>query len=68
MAVKVGRTFVYGEFEQATFGELIAGGIAASQGFESEPEFAVEIVREYSANEFVGKAVPKKCLEELDAG
>lgn len=55
MTVKVGRTFVYGNFDSDTgTGRDLAKRINLL-GSTYGPEFAVEIVREHSANEFVGK-------------
>jgi len=51
MYVKTGR-FVYGELQPQPLGQLL--GYKHLMG-HAEPEFAVEIIREYSANEFVGK-------------
>ena len=49
MTVKVGKTFVYGDFEPRSAAETLGRVISSRlQGSESEPEFAVEIVRELS--------------------
>ncbi len=56
MTVKVGRTFVYGEFEPVTGTEALGRFLSnALPGAESGPKYAIEIVREHSATEFVGK-------------
>jgi len=49
MYVKTGR-FVYGELQPQGLGRFFS-----RVGGDDQPEFAVEIIREYSANEFVGK-------------
>jgi hypothetical protein len=51
MAVKVGRTFVYGDFEIPDQLYSVLPPLPPIGG----PKFAIEITREYSANEFVGK-------------
>ena len=61
MTVKVGGTFVYGEFEPVTGTEALVRLFFTPKSMpdvpvpESEPQFAIEIVREHSATEFVGK-------------
>ena len=49
MYVKTGR-FVYGELQPQSLARLLS-----RLSGDTEPEFAVEIIREYSANELVGK-------------
>jgi hypothetical protein len=53
MYVNTGR-FVYGELQPQPLGRLL--GKLMSRG---EPEFAVEVIREYSANELIGKLYRK---------
>jgi len=55
MFVKTGR-FVYGELQPQPLGVLL--GYRQIMG-PAEPEFAVEIIREYSANELIGKLYRK---------
>ncbi len=54
MYVKTSRTFVYGELHPLGLGRALS----RSSG-DAEPEFAIEIMREHSANEFVGKLYRK---------
>ena len=49
MYVKTGR-FVYGELQPQGLGRFFSWAAG-----DDQPEFAVEIIREYSANELVGK-------------
>lgn len=52
MYVKTGTgRFVYGELEPRDQGQSIGRAVSGDTG----PEFAVEIIREYGANELVGK-------------
>ncbi len=50
MAVKVGRTFVYGDFEPVTKDETLGRFLRTQSGSKSGPEFAVEILRKHLAN------------------
>jgi hypothetical protein len=54
MYVKTGR-FVYGELQPQEMGRLLS----KLAGLDRGPEFAIEIIREYSANELVGKLLRK---------
>jgi hypothetical protein len=49
MYVKTGR-FVYGELHPQPLGRILGRALR-----HAEPEFAVEIIKEYSPNELVGK-------------
>jgi hypothetical protein len=54
MYVNTGR-FVYGELRPLPVGRLLGLGHVQLAGLQPEPEFAIEIIREYSANELIGK-------------
>jgi len=56
MSVQTAR-FVYGELSPVALGQYLGRATSGEQ-----PEFAIEILREYSANELVGKLYRKRYL------